>query len=345
MIWLTWRQFRAQAVTAAVVLAAMAILLLVTGIGLSDTYNSNGVAGCHGASACNTAASNFISQIKADPYHLVFHASVFLVYAAPALIGVFWGAPLVTREIEAGTFRLAWNQSVTRRRWLAVKLGLIGLAAMATSGLLSLMTSWWSSPIYAAAQLTSGQNSLSLTRLDPPLFGAQGIAPIGYAAFAFALGVTLGALIRLTVPAMAATLAAFGGVQLAWALEVRQHLISPVRISAPLNVNAINELTIQNGQTITVVAAAHNSSGWVLTNQTVTSAGRPFTGPPTAACLTGTPQQCNAWLASQHLRQLVTYQPVSRFWEFQWYETAIFVVAALALGALCTWLIRSRRIA
>ena len=30
------------------------------------------------------------------------------------------------RELEAGTFRLAWNQSVTRTRWLTVKLVLIG---------------------------------------------------------------------------------------------------------------------------------------------------------------------------------------------------------------------------
>ena len=43
---------------------------------------------------------------------------------APALIGVFWGAPLVARELEAGTHRLVWTQSVTRTRWLATKLGL-----------------------------------------------------------------------------------------------------------------------------------------------------------------------------------------------------------------------------
>ena len=45
------------------------------------------------------------------------------LYLTPALIGTFWGAPLVTRELEAGTLRLAWNQSVTRTRWMAAKLG------------------------------------------------------------------------------------------------------------------------------------------------------------------------------------------------------------------------------
>jgi len=40
-----------------------------------------------------------------------------LVVAVPGLIGIFWGAPLVARELETGTYRLAWTQSVTRKRW------------------------------------------------------------------------------------------------------------------------------------------------------------------------------------------------------------------------------------
>ena len=65
----------------------------------------------------------------------------------PALIGIFWGAPLVARELEAGTFRLAWTQSVTRTRWLAVKIALVGLASVLAAGLLSLLVTWWSSPL------------------------------------------------------------------------------------------------------------------------------------------------------------------------------------------------------
>ena len=38
-----------------------------------------------------------------------------------AVIGVFWGAPLVARELEQGTQRLVWTQSVTRRRWFSTK--------------------------------------------------------------------------------------------------------------------------------------------------------------------------------------------------------------------------------
>ena len=66
-------------------------------------------------------------------------------------MGLFWGAPLIAREIEEGTHRIAWNQSVTRTRWTFIKLGLVGLAAIATAGLLTLMVTWWTSPIDAAS--------------------------------------------------------------------------------------------------------------------------------------------------------------------------------------------------
>ena len=137
------------------------------------------------------------------------------VLLTPAIIGLFWGAPLITRELETGTFRLAWNQSVTRTRWMAVKLGLIGLAAMAATGLFSLMITWWADPIDRVT--TSGWRAGYdvVHRLAPLVFDARGITPIGYAAFAFALGITAGVLIRRTLPAMAATLAAFAAVQIA----------------------------------------------------------------------------------------------------------------------------------
>jgi ABC-type transport system involved in multi-copper enzyme maturation permease subunit len=157
MIWLSWRQFRIQAIVAAAALAVVAIALLSTGPHLSALFDSNGLATCR--TTCGTDAANFNNQLKGSTAELIFYGSTFLMYAVPGLIGIFWGAPLVARELESGTFRLAWNQSVTKSRWIAVKLALIGLAAMATTGLLSLMTSWWASPLYDAAQKGGGTRS------------------------------------------------------------------------------------------------------------------------------------------------------------------------------------------
>ncbi|HEY5272156.1 MAG TPA: hypothetical protein VIJ34_02865, partial [Acidimicrobiales bacterium] len=65
----------------------------------------------------------------------------------------------------------------------AIKLAIVGLASMAVAGLFSLMVTWWSSP---------------LDRVNPnqfsTLFAERGVVAIGYAAFAFALGVTTGLL-------------------------------------------------------------------------------------------------------------------------------------------------------
>jgi hypothetical protein len=64
----------------------------------------------------------------------------------------------------------------THARWLAIKIGIVGAASIVLTGLLSLMVTWWSSPIQKA----------DMDRLTPQVFGASCIAPIGYAAFAFA---------------------------------------------------------------------------------------------------------------------------------------------------------------
>ena len=153
------------------------------------------------------------------------NALPFIVLFAPALVGLFFGAPLIARELETGTFRLAWTQSVTRKRWLAVKLGLVGLAAMAIGGLLTWMVDWWASPLDAVNQ----------NRFGVANFGFHGVAPIGYAAFAFALGATAGVLLRRTVPAMAVTLVGFAAARLAVTYWVRPNLASPLHESLPLS--------------------------------------------------------------------------------------------------------------
>ena len=346
MIWLTWRQFRAQAWVACAVLAVIAAALAATSLHLAHLYDTSGIAACQAHANCGSVATSFLDQAKASPgYGVLFYGGIVILYAVSAIIGAFWGAPLVTREIEAGTFRLAWNQSVTRARWLAVKLGLIGLAAMATAGLLSLMMTWWASPVDQALGLAADRNGThGLNQFTPLLFGARGITPIGYAAFAFALGVTAGVLIRRTVPAMAATLAVFTAALLTMSLWVRPHLLAPLRVMSALDPANIFQVSTGSGGQMKVTAAVNLPGAWVLSNQSISASGHVFTGPATQACTSGSFQQCYASIARLHLRQLVTYQPASRYWAFQWYETAIFLALALALAGVCFWWIGRRRL-
>ena len=255
--------------------------------------------------------------------------------AVPGLIGMFWGAPLAARELETGTFRLAWTQSVTRARWLAAKLGIAGVAAIVTGELFSLMVAWWSSPIHKA--------NAGYTEFTAGSFHS-GVAPVGYAAFAFALGVTAGIFIRRTLPAMAVTLAVFTAVIIAFPIWVRPLLIPPVRTASALSLAsvAVTGSTSDGHLILTTNTATVLPGAWIISSQVTTPDGRAASSEPATPC--GTPsasaQACNDYIESLHFRQTVTYQPASRYWAFQWVETAIYLALALALAGLSLWWIR-----
>ncbi|MFC7592115.1 hypothetical protein ACFQYP_56620 [Nonomuraea antimicrobica] len=80
--------------------------------------------------------------------------------------------------------------------------------------------------------------------MAPLVFSARGIAPMGYAAFAFALGVTMGMLVRRTLPAMALTLAVFAAIQLALPTMVRPHLMAPITATYELGMANMESLSI-----------------------------------------------------------------------------------------------------
>lgn len=346
MIWLTWRQFRAQAIAAAAALAALAIGYAVTGPRLADLYADSGIPSCAAHGTCETLRTAFLKQVTATPTYVgLYFLALAVLYLTPPIVGMFWGAPQLTRELEAGTLRMTFNQSVTRTRWTAIKLGFIGLATAALAGMLSLIITWWASPIDRADALPGVGQALP-NRFVPLIFGARDISPIGYAIFAFVLGVTAGVLIRRTLPAMALTLAAVAAIQIVMPATVRPHLSPAAHTTTAFDPQVIQRIVVQGDSYMTVSGPVNIPGAWIITNQTITSTGQPFTGPPPPACLTPTnsEQPCYAALDQLHLRQRVTYQPANRYWTFQWYETATLLTLAAALAALSTWRIRRLRL-
>jgi hypothetical protein len=358
MIWLTWRQARAQAAMTVAALALLAAILALTGPGLADDYSS-GIAACTSESG---GCSEFLQRFFHDN-HNAFLAVTAVALVLPALIGLFCGAPLIARELETGTYQLVWNQTITRTRWLAVKVGLVGLAAMTSAGLGSLAVSWWAGPIDKSA-------AGDFPRMAPMVFDARGIVPIGYAAFAFALGVTVGMLVRRTVPAMALTLVVFVVVQIAMPLLLRPHLIPPIRSTVEVSASNLDGIMVPPGGGVprarfqapeTGTDAGRFAGAWVLSSQTVDASGRAIdsipvsrSGPCGPGRMGGPEQQpagakpgdalsaCFAEINRLGYRQRVTYQPSSRFWAFQSYETGIYAALALGLAGFCFWWLRHR---
>ncbi|HTZ93596.1 MAG TPA: ABC transporter permease [Streptosporangiaceae bacterium] len=344
MTWLAWRQFRAQSIAATATLGALAIVLAATGPHLASLYSSAGLTDCH--ANCGALAGAFIGQVQHGYSEKVYYLGIALMCLTPAVIGIFWGAPLIAREFEEGTHRLAWNQSVTRTRWAVVKLGLVGLAAIATAGLLSLMVNWWARPIDKAIGYGNSSSPAEFSRITPVIFDGRGVAPLGYAAFAFALGVTAGVVLRRTIPAMAVTLVVFAAVQVFVPTVIRPNIFTPDRLTVPITATTTGLDFRGTRAGLTVVGDYSKPGAWILSDQTITPAGHAFAMPhPPQACLgTGSLQSCFSWLASRHLRQLVTYQPASRFWPLQWTEMAIYLVLAAGLGVICLWQVRRRQV-
>ena len=259
MIAFSWRQFRSQAIVGMAGLVVVAVVLAVTGPHLVNIYDS-AVAACKASGGQSTACNNPVSS--ADEGLRI--AVTALVLVIPALIGMFWGAPLIAHEIETGTFRLAWTQSVSRLRWLLVKLGLVGLASMLVAGLLSLMATWWLSPIDKA----------NPDRFSSSNFALHGFVPGGYALFAFALAATVGLLMRRTLPAMAVTLVGFIAARLAVTYWVRPHYMSPAMLNLPLNQGNVGFGLSGPGSTAQIMAQAPSiPNAWVGSANVVDAAG------------------------------------------------------------------------
>jgi hypothetical protein len=347
MIWLTWRQFRVQFLVVATVIVAAAIFLAATGPGLLDDYHR--------------LTTSFIQNLgyqRLNP--LLYQVGIVLLYAVPPVIGAFWGAPLIARELETGTHRLVWSQSISRWRWLATKVGLTGLAAVGIAGLLSFAVTKWAAPIDQS--LNAGQDSNTyLPRMFPLQFGARGVVPVGYVAFAFAFGVAMGLVIRRTVVALAVTLTVVILVEVLTPSLLRSHLLSPTESYITVSQDNIRGFAMSgpNGTVKQIEVASGAVGAWKFYDRTVGKNGKavsslpnwvidcaPGGPPPGNGTMTfqGSPSPkaaaCYQRLADEGYRQRLKYFTADRFWALQWREFGFFLVLALLLTGFSFWRIR-----
>ena len=326
MLWVTWRQQRTQILTTAALVSLAAVALAITGAHLASLYES--VSACH--SACGLATESFRNDAQSGFSGVIYHLSLYGMYIAPPLLGLFWGAPLVARELEAGTHRLAWNQTVSRTRWLSTKLAIGGGLAIAATSVLSLCA-------------TVATHHLEPRRIDPELFGARGVVPIAYAAFAYALGVAAGAVLRRTIVAMAVTLAIYAIAVVLMPTVVRAHLLPTRTATAALTADSRVGLRLSPTK-IEILNNIPVPNAWTVSSHTVRPDGSTFTGPPNLdACgSNASPKACFQWLGSLHLRGVATYQPASHYWPLQWVESGIFLTLAVLLAGVSLWWTRHR---
>jgi hypothetical protein len=324
LAYVTWRQHRAALTGAAAFLGLISLYLLIMGLAINNAYAK--VASCRPASSgvCQQLAHDFNGQywggggtgaLSAGGAQTV--SSLMLV--VPVLLGVFLGAPVLAREFETGTFRFAWTQGCGRLRWAVSKLVLLAVLVTAVTWAFTELFSWYYHPF-----LVDGQ----VSRLLPLAFGLLGVAFAAWTLAAFAIAAFYGALIRRTLPAMAATLATWTTLAIGTAVWLRQHYQVPLKTTGN-----------PPGDAWILSSYATGPNGQVLSQRALNQL---FQQAPASVQNSPNPNALSNWLAQQHYTQWASYEPASRFWHFQLIEGGWLLALSVVLIAAAVWLVRRR---
>lgn len=188
VVWLAWRQQRLMILVTAAVLAVCAGWVVYRRSEMVSLIDATGWVPCPGWNGGCESLDTFRIM---DGNTTGIRALGTLGLALPALIGVFWGAPLIGRELETGTFKLALTQGVGPRRWFAARFGLAALCALLASAVVAALVAWWWAPI---ANTLDGPYWH-----DPSIYNATGPAAPACALFALTVGTLAGLLVRRVV--------------------------------------------------------------------------------------------------------------------------------------------------
>ncbi|MEV3967835.1 ABC transporter permease [Streptomyces sp. NPDC050698] len=244
-------------------------------------------------------------------YQTAVTVGISLLRLLPLLTGAWAGAALIGRELENGTARLAWTQSVSPARWLAAKLTIPALLLVTGTLTLTLLHRLlWS----------SDRSLISAMRWrewhDDGVFEINGTVAAAEALAALALGVLVGLLLRRTLPALGVAVLAV--VSLLYVVdELRPHLW-PVQTV----VTSLEDGTPRFG-------------GMIVETGALTASGARV---PIPSC-SGEPG-CDARNGITHY--YADYHPASHFWPLQLMETGLLLAVAALATATAFVLLRRR---
>ncbi len=277
---------------------------------MRSVFDTNGLAACTGAStrpaSCGLLSGNFESQFD------TFNQLGGWLGLTSGLIGVLLATPIVL-ELDQGTYRLAWTQSITPRRWLTIRLVALVLGAVLCGALITALATWSRQPLDAL-----------MGRVDPNSFDLEGVLPIAYTLFAATTALAIGARTRRTGLAVSAGFGAYLVVRLILR-TTRQHLIPAMHVLVP----------VPRGPTGIFHA-------WDISHGFTDAHGHAIPSTVITSCFNGHGALDTGCLSRHHVFQSFVYEPASRFWPLQASEAGIYIaLSAVAIG-LTVWWIRYR---
>jgi hypothetical protein len=307
MTWVAWRQQRPATVAAAVLLAVGGLVLLASGWQVAASARDSGLAACVAAGGdCQVLVEAFTNR-----YGAMLESVSTLGALLPVVLGVLVGAPLLAREFEQGTYRLAWTQGVTRGRWLTARLAMAGGVLVAVAAVAAALLTWW----WGRFDHLQISNRAALER--------GGLVPVATAVLAFAIATAAGALTRRVVAALAAGLVAVLVVAIALNLTAQSWLAPrPLPIAHPAG-----QPSPRAGLDDRVLASGYRDR-----------AGRDLSAQALDGLCPGTAGQAvDRCLAANGIQRIDRYQPASHAWQLALTQSALYLVVAALFLILACW--------
>ncbi|MFB6989226.1 hypothetical protein [Streptomyces sp. NPDC056304] len=276
----------------------------------SDTFAGTDCSVENTARGCGDTVRHFLdSELRLS--RAVGYADL-VMWLLPAFIGMFVAGPLIGRELESGTYKVFWTQSLSPARWLAAKLAVPAVLTLAGVSAMSAVSAW----AWWRAKTTHYPRDW----YEREVYGAMGTVPVGYALLMLALGALAGLLLRRTVSAMVVTVIGYGALVMA---------MNSVRNGLWPTLTATSRL--EDGHRFPEGVAAAGQ-GWL------TSGGERL-----SADVCRTAADFERCLADKDITlRYLDYHPASHFWPLQLVETGILLALAALAVAVAFRVLRRR---
>ena len=320
MTWLTWRLHRAEAAIGVLLFVGLLATMYLAIQNVDAAYEAARQEGCfeRGESIlCSERLTDYYARAS-DWRNLTT-----LLHGVPLAAAALLAIPTL-QELERGTHRLAWTQSISRRRWTLTRIGFVAGVAALVAAVWAVRAAGWRATILRHEEPHFGRNAFELW---PAVL-------IGYGLFAVALALAAAVVVRRLIPVLALLIVGFIGTRVVTTFVLRERYRDPIEETVagagdpgPYTTDERRWVVDESWLTRT-----GERISWEEVNRLCASsadAQNPETAYP----------QC---LTDNGLQYYRAYHPTDRFDQFQAIETAIYLGLAAALLAFAYWWLTRR---
>ncbi|WP_308299020.1 ABC transporter permease [Streptomyces sp. GESEQ-35] len=292
--------------------AALLVITAATLLWLGGPLTDDAAAAWREYNACEQPSCVY-DQDSIVLYKDVYNYATFAVLAVPFLVAAWAGASLIGRELENGTDRLAWTQSVSPARWLAAKLAVPAALVTAGTGLFVLLH-------HLAWSAGEGKIDTAKSWHDSATFYAGGPITVALALTGLLAGALAGLVLRRSLAALGTGAVAVAALWLGLNQALPHLWPAETRLSS-----------LQSGP-----ALEGTEVGYGL----VTTSGDRIADPNCGG--TFIPECRHVMERLDATAYYVDFHPASHYWPLQLTATAIVLAVAAAAALIAFRLVRHR---